>query len=86
MIAFLWSCMVIFFKGCLGSILFSISLALIALIFGGGIALIASLLGRPPKPPEKKSQTWQEWKDKQDGELKSLVDEIDKDLENETES
>lgn len=68
MITWLWGCMVIFFKGCLGSILFSISLGLMGLIGGGVIGLIALIINsfKPKK--------------KEEGELKSLVDEIDKDL------
>lgn len=76
----LWGCLIIFFKGCIGSVLFTLGIVLITFIIGGLIGLIQ--LGNKPKE-KKEPEDWKEWADKQDGELKSLLKEIDKDLENE---
>jgi len=77
----LWGCLIIFFKGCIGSILFILGSALIAILFSGIIYAIAWMINhRPYKTTPKEPQTWQEWAQKQDGELKSLLSEIDKDL------
>jgi len=73
--SWLWGCMVIFFKGCIGSILFSLSMAAIGLLIAGlvtGIAWMFSL--------NKKEEKLKDWVKEQESELKSLVDEIDKDL------
>lgn len=79
----LWGCLIIFFKGLIGSILFTIGIALITFIGGGLIGLGGLIIGdlKPKKP--KEPEDWKEWADKQDGDLKSLMTEIDKDLENE---
>ena len=79
----LWGCLIIFFKGCIGSLLFTIGIALITFI-GAGLIALGGLVFGDLKPKEKKEpEDWKEWADKQDGDLKSLMTEIDKDLENE---
>jgi len=74
----LWGCLIIFFKGCIGSILFIIGSALIVILFSGIIYAIAWIINSF-KPTPKEPQTWQEWSQKQDSELKTLLSEIDKD-------
>jgi hypothetical protein len=84
-ITWLWGCLIIFFKGCIGSALVIIGIILILSIGGGFIVLVDKF--NPPKKPEKKEpEDWKEWADKQEGDLKSLMTEIDKDLENEEKS
>ena len=79
----LWGCLIIFFKGCIGSVLFTIGIALITLIGSGAFGLM-SFIFKPLHPKEKKEpEDWKEWADEQEGNLKSLMNEIDKDLENE---
>ena len=82
--SWLLGCIVIFFKGCIGSLLVTVFIAVMCLFFAG-IITFGSFIFKPskPKPGKKPVEDWKDWADKQDGELKSLVTEIDKDLKDE---
>lgn len=79
----LWGCLIIFFKGCIGSVLFTLGIVLITLIGAGAFGLIGWILKQFTPKEKKEPEDWKDWADKQEGNLKSLIDEIDKDLENE---
>ena len=80
--SWLLGCIVIFFKGCIGSLLVTVFIAVMCLFFAG-IITFGSFIFKPSKPGKKPVEAWEDWADKQNGELKSLVNEIDKELENE---
>jgi len=83
MLTWLLGCLIIFFKGLIGSLLFIFAVVLIITV-GAGVIGIFSIVFKPLEPKEKKEpEDWREWADKQDGDLKSLMTEIDKELENE---
>ena len=79
--SWLWGCLIIFFKGCVGSVVFTILLIATSFFFAVMISAISWIFGSKKSSVKKKQETWQEWEQKQDGELKSLLTEIDKDLE-----
>jgi len=85
--SWLWGCMVLSFEVMIGTLawaaLLIVASILVALAIGG--STVAWPTG-PKKPERKLPETWQDWQEEQDGELKTLLKEIDKDLENDTKS
>ena len=87
MLEFIYLCMMLALKVFLGTLFWVVVVILLIGLSAVIICSFAYIFGwTPPKEPPKKPETWQEWKEKQDGELKTLLNEIDKDLEDEPEN
>jgi len=83
MIEFLYICVILALKVMLGTIVLAGGVIATTML-GAAFIGILSIIFKPSAPREKKKpEDWKEWADKQEGDLKSLIDEIDKELENE---